>query len=126
MEKNFQIKYLIWGLISTLVNLLIFKIFISFNLKLLLTLIIYYLFAIMIKFIGYKYFVFKKKSSKSFTKQLSKYVIFIFSIMYLNYYYLDIAFNITNIEYFYLQVIWIALTAPLAYFISKFLIFNEL
>jgi hypothetical protein len=124
MEKNFQMNYLMWGLISTLINLLIFKIFISFNLKLLLTLIIYYLFAIMIKFIGYKYFVFKKKLFKSFTKQLSKYVIFIFSIMYLNYYYLDIAFNITNVEYFYLQVIWIGLTAPLAYFISKLFIFK--
>jgi hypothetical protein len=70
--KKFQMNYLMWGLISTLINLLIFKIFISFNLKLLLTLIIYYLFAIMIKFIGYKYFVFKKKLFKSFTKAIIK------------------------------------------------------
>jgi len=124
MKKNFPVNYLMWGFISTIINLLIFKIFISLNLKIFFTLIIYYLIAIMIKFLGYKYFVFKKRLFKSFIKQLLKYVIFVFSIMYVNYYYLDIAFNITNIEYFYLQVIWVGLTAPFAYFVSKLFIFK--
>ena len=124
MKKNFHINYLMWGFVSTIINLFIFKIFVSFNFKLLLTLFIYYFFAIMIKFTGYKYFVFRKKLFKSFTEQLAKYVIFIFSILILNYYYLDIAFNITNIEYFYLQIIWVGITAPLAYFISKLFIFK--
>lgn len=124
MKKNLHVNYLMWGLISTIINLIIFKILVFLNLNLFLTLIIYYLIATMIKFIGYKYFVFKKKIFKLFIKQLVRYVIFVFFTLYLNYYYLDIAFNITNIEYFYLQVIWIGLTAPLAYFVSKLFIFK--
>lgn len=124
MKKNLHVNYLMWGLISTIINLIIFKILVFLNLNLFLTLIIYYLIATMIKFIGYKYFVFKKKIFKLFIKQLMRYVIFVFFTLYLNYYYLDIAFNITNIEYFYLQVIWIGLTAPLAYFVSKLFIFK--
>tara|TARA_E500000178_G_scaffold339506_1_gene381065 strand:- start:514 stop:891 length:378 start_codon:yes stop_codon:yes gene_type:complete len=125
MINELNINYMLWGLISTIVNLIIFKFFISLDLILFYTLLIYYLIGTLIKFLGYKYFVFKMGLTKHFMYQLIKYVFFVFFIMYLNYYFLEIAFEVTNIQYFYLQVIWVGITAPLSYFISKLFIFNN-
>ena len=124
MKDKLQINYLLWGASSTIINLIIFKIFFSFSQNLVLTVLIYYLIGTLIKFLGYKYFVFKKKMLHSFINQLIKYAIFVFFIIYLNYYFLEIVFEMTNIQYFYIQVIWILIFTPLSYFISKLIIFK--
>ena len=125
MKNELHINYFLWGLISTIINLLIFKFFISLNLNLFYTLLIYYLIGTLIKFLGYKYIVFKRRLIKHIIHQLIKYVLFVLFIMYLNYYFLEITFDLTNIQYFYLQVIWVGITAPLSYFVSKLFIFNN-
>ena len=124
MKDKLQLNYLLWGASSTIINLIIFKIIISFSQNLVLTVLIYYLIGTLIKFLGHKYFVFKKKMLNSFIYQLIKYVIFVFFMMYLNYYFLETFFEMTNIQYFYLQVIWIGIFTPLSYFISKLIIFK--
>ena len=124
MKDKLQLNYLLWGASSTIINLIIFKMIISFSQNLFLTVLIYYLIGTLIKFLGYKYFVFKKKMLNSFIYQLIKYVIFVFFMMYLNYYFLETFFEMTNIQYFYLQVIWIGIFTPLSYFISKLIIFK--
>ena len=124
IKSNYLSNYLLWGFISTGINLLIFKILISFNLNLFFILFLYYLTGTMIKFFGYKYFVFKRELFKYFIHQFIKYIIFVFSIMLLNYLFLKSASKFTNIEYFYLQIIWIGLSAPLSYVVSKSFIFK--
>ena len=125
MKIRLHTNYILWGLASTIINLVIFKFLTNLNHNLFYALFIYYFIGTLIKFLGYKYYVFKIGLAKHFMFQLIKYVILVVFIMYLNYYFLVIAYEVTNFQYFYLQVIWVGIAAPLSYFISKLFIFNN-
>jgi len=120
---NEKSKFFLWGGINTTLNILLFKYILLINYLLFLKLIIYYILALSLKFIGHKFFVFNKNQNYSIIVQYKKYVFFTLLLITINFFYL-IYFNyFFNIDYFFLQVIWLLFLGPISYMIYKYKIF---
>ena len=73
----------------------------------------YYFFVFSIKFLGFKFFVFLKNQKNMFYVQYLKFIIMAVIILFLNYFYLRVANNLFNYDYFILQISWVILFTPL-------------
>ena len=85
---------------------------------------IYYFFVFSIKFLGFKFFVFLKNQKNMFYEQYLKFMIMAVTILFLNYFYLTVANNLLNYDYFILQITWVILFTPLIFVIYKKIIFK--
>ena len=126
MKYNYleKIKFLIWGSLNVLINLIIFKLLFWDNQLTIAKMFIYYFFVFSIKFLGFKFFVFLKNQKNMFYEQYLKFMIMAVTILFLNYFYLTVANNLLNYDYFILQITWVILFTPLIFVIYKKIIFK--
>ena len=126
MKYNYleKIKFLIWGSLNVLINLIIFKLLFWDNQLTIAKMFIYYFFVFSIKFLGFKFFVFLKNQKNMFYEQYLKFMIMAVTILFLNYFYLTVANNLLKYDYFILQITWVILFTPLIFVIYKKIIFK--
>lgn len=126
MKYNYleKIKFLIWGSLNVLINLIIFKLLFWDNQLTITKMFFYYFFVFSIKFLGFKFFVFLKNQKNMFYVQYLKFIIMAVIILFLNYFYLRVANNLFNYDYFILQISWVILFTPLIFVIYKKIIFK--
>tara|TARA_Y100000816_G_C26006796_1_gene526235 strand:+ start:29 stop:409 length:381 start_codon:yes stop_codon:yes gene_type:complete len=126
MKYNYleKIKFLIWGSLNVLINLIIFKLLFWDNQLTIAKMFIYYFIVFSIKFLGFKFFVFLKNQKNMFYEQYLKFMIMAVTILFLNYFYLTVANNLLNYDYFILQITWVILFTPLIFVIYKKIIFK--
>ena len=116
-------KFVLWGGTNTIFNILLFKYVLLINYSLFLKLMIYYILALSIKFIGHKFFVFNKNQNYSNIVQYRKYLFLTLSLIAINFFYLKYFNYFFNLKYFFLQVIWVLFSGPISYMIYKYKIF---
>ena len=119
-----KIKFLIWGSLNVVINLIIFKLLFWDNQLTIAKMFFYYFFVFSLKFLGFKFFVFLKNQKNMFYAQYSKFMIMAVTILFLNYFYLRVLNNLFDYEYFILQISWVILFTPLIFIIYKKIIFK--
>tara|TARA_B100001113_G_C20645686_1_gene421174 strand:- start:44 stop:424 length:381 start_codon:yes stop_codon:yes gene_type:complete len=119
-----KIKFLIWGSLNVIINLIIFKLLFWDNQLTIAKMFFYYFFVFSVKFLGFKFFVFLKNQKNMFYAQYSKFMIMAVTILFLNYFYLRVLNNLFDYEYFILQISWVILFTPLIFIIYKKIIFK--
>ena len=119
-----KIKFLIWGTLNVVINLIFFKLLFWDNQLTIAKMFFYYFFVFSIKFLGFKFFVFLKNQKNLFYAQYLKFMIMAVTILFLNYFYLRVANNLFNYDYFILQISWVILFTPLIFVIYKKIIFK--
>ncbi len=119
-----KIKFLIWGSLNVVINLIIFKLLFWDNQLTIAKMFFYYFFVFSVKFLGFKFFVFLKNQKNMFYAQYSKFMIMAVTILFLNYFYLRVFNNLFDYEYFILQISWVILFTPLIFIIYKKIIFK--
>ena len=119
-----KIKFLIWGSLNVVINLIIFKLLFWDNQLTIAKMFFYYFFVFSVKFLGFKFFVFLKNQKNMFYAQYSKFMIMAVTILFLNYFYLRVLNNLFDYEYFILQISWVILFTPLIFIIYKKIIFK--
>ncbi len=119
-----KIKFLIWGSLNVVINLIIFKLLFWDNQLTIAKMFFYYFFVFSLKFLGFKFFVFLKNQKNMFYAQYSKFMIMAVTILFLNYFYLRVFNNLFDYEYFILQISWVILFTPLIFIIYKKIIFK--
>ena len=119
-----KIKFLIWGSLNVVINLIIFKLLFWDNQLNITKMFFYYFFVFSIKFVGFNFFVFLKSQKNMFYAQYLKFMIMAVTMLFLNYFYLRISNNFFDYDYFFLQVSWVILCTPLIFVIYKKIIFK--
>tara|TARA_B100001059_G_scaffold236655_1_gene288737 strand:+ start:5631 stop:6011 length:381 start_codon:yes stop_codon:yes gene_type:complete len=119
-----KIKFLIWGSLNVVINLIIFKLLFWDNQLNITKMFFYYFFVFSIKFLGFNFFVFLKSQKNMFYAQYLKFMIMAVTMLFLNYFYLRISNNFFDYDYFFLQVSWVILCTPLIFVIYKKIIFK--
>lgn len=126
MKNNYleKIKFLIWGSLNVVINLIFFKLLFWDNQLTIAKMFFYYFFVFSIKFLGFKFFVFLKNQKNMFYAQYLKFMIMAITMLFLNYFYLRISNNFFDYNYFFLQLSWVMLFTPLIFVIYKKIIFK--
>ena len=119
MLKKETFLYLIFGIFTTLINILTYKILVNLNINYIIANIIAWIISVIFAFITNKYIVFNNKTS-NFIKEFLKFV-----ISRLGTGLFDITISLLNFDDFIMKIISNFVVIILNYILSKFIVFKK-
>ena len=122
--SNTNIKFIIFSVVLTFINLIIFQLLNNFFTNIYFFIFIYYVIAIFLKFITYKTIVFGEKLHQAFTKKALKYSILYLFCYFVNVEFLKLVKDYNDIPLVIFQLIFVFFVGIFSYFVIKKTIFK--
>lgn len=124
MLKKETFLYLIFGLFTTLINILTYKILVNLNINYIIANIIAWIISVIFAFITNKYIVFDNKTS-NFIKEFLKFVISRLGTGLFDILFMFITISLLNFDDFIMKIISNIVVIILNYILSKFIVFKK-
>lgn len=124
MLKKETFLYLIFGIFTTLINILTYKILVNLNINYIIANIIAWIISVIFAFITNKYIVFNNKTS-NFIKEFLKFVISRLGTGLFDILFMFITISLLNFDDFIMKIISNIIVIILNYILSKFIVFKK-